>query len=322
MTDLMTVIPATTLALLQGPLDQNAGAVYLAGLGSPGSRRTMRQSLDMVAAMVRPGTDAFSFPWHELRYQRVAALRSRLAAAYAPATASRVLCAVRGTLKECWRLGQIPEEHYRRTIDIGGVRGETLPAGRALPASEIAALLNVCADDPTPAGRRDGALLAMLYATGARRAEACGLDLSDFTLETGELKIRRGKGGKARLVYILNGANAWLRDWLELRGAAPGPLFLPVGKSGRIGTGRLSTQAVYALLAKRARQAGIEDVSPHDLRRSCVTGLLEAGVDLLTVSHLAGHSSPTTTARYDKRGEVAKRSGAGMLFVPYRGATA
>ena len=315
----LTVIPPTALALTQGPLDRNPAAVYLASLGSPGSRRTMRQSLDLCANMLQPGAEAFTFPWQALRYQHVAALRSQLAAAYAPATASRILCALRGTLKECWRLGQIPEADYRRAIDIRGVRVETLPAGRALSAGEIAALLEACADDRTPAGARDGALIAVLFGTGIRRAEACGLDLEDLDPESSELRVRHAKGSKQRVVYASNGAGAWLRDWIETRGQEPGPLFVPVAKGGRLELRRLSTQAIYAALAKRARQAGVEDVSPHDLRRSNITQLLEAGADVLVVSRLAGHASVQTTSRYDRRGEAAKRTAAGMLHVPYRG---
>lgn len=300
-----------------GRLDGNPAAVYLARL-STGSRRTMRQALDTIAGLLSGTPDALSFPWSALKYQHIAAIRSKLADTYAPATASKMLCAVRGVLWEAWRLELIPEADFRRAVDVKGVRGEALPTGRALTGGEIASLMGACAKDRTTAGARDAAMIALLYAGGLRRAEVCGLDVQDLDPRESLLRVRRAKGRKERVVPLVAGATAAAEDWLEARGYAPGPLFVPVDKAGAISIRRLSTQAVYNIIVRRASEAGVDHFSPHDFRRSMISHLLDAGADLVTVSKLAGHAAVTTTARYDRRGDEAKRKAVDMLHVPYR----
>jgi len=81
--------------------------------------------------------------------------------------------------------------------------------------------------------------------------------------------------------------------------------------------GGMGAQSVFGALARLAKRAGVEALSPHDLRRSYVSDLLDAGADLTTVQRLAGHSQVTTTARYDRRGDVAAERTADLLRVPY-----
>lgn len=301
------------------PPERHPVLVYLARLG-PGSRRAMRQSLDTIAALLTGGrADAMTIDWSMVRYQHSQAIRARLAEGYAPATANRGLSALRGVLRECWRLGLMTSEECQRASDLGAIRGETLPRGRALGAGELAALMGACGADPSPAGARDGALLALLYGGGLRRSEAVALDVADHEAETGQLTIRAGKGHRDRTAYASNGAALALADWLVIRGGEPGPLFTAIDKGGRVGADRLSGQAVLVALRKRARQAGVARLSPHDLRRSFVSHLLDAGADITTVAKMAGHASVTTTARYDRRGETAKRRASELLLVPYGG---
>lgn len=304
------------LATGAGDLARNPAAVYLAGLAQ-GSRPTMHKALDTLADMLG-GYDALSCPWASLRFQHTAALRAQLADKYAAATANKMLSALRGVLKAAWRLGLMTAEDHARAVDVGNVDGETLPAGRAIPAGELAALMRACQEDPTPAGARDAAIIALLYSCGLRRAEATALDLADYNPSDGAL-IVRGKRNKERLAHVVNGARAALGDWLALRGDDGGPLFLAVNKGGVIRSGRrLTTQALYNLVQKRAEEAGIAALSCHDFRRTFVGDLLEAGADIATVQRMAGHASVNTTARYDRRPEETKRRAAELLHVPYK----
>lgn len=310
---------ATLMVTTMPSMERHPAAVYIARL-APGSRRTMRQSLDVIAGLLTGGTaDASGVDWSAVRYQHAQVVRTRLAEAYAPATVNKVLSALRGVLRESWRLGLMSAEDYHRASDLEAVKAETLPRGRALGAGELAALMNTCIADRGPAGARDAALIALLYGGGLRRSEVVALDLADHESETGQVTVRAGKGRKDRTAYVTNGSALALADWLAVRGDEPGPLFCAIGKGGRLGYDRLSGQAILGILRKRARQSGVAHLSPHDLRRTFVSHLLDAGADITTVAKMAGHASVTTTARYDRRGEVAKRKAAEMLLVPYRG---
>jgi len=301
------------------PLDQNPAAVYLASLGSDRSRHVQQQGLEVIANILTNSSDIFAVKWSALRFQHTAAIRARLAEVYAPATANRLLCALRGVLKAAWQLGQMTEEQRARACDLGSVQGETLLAGRALSGGELQALMSACENDTTPAGARDAALIACMYPGGLRRDEVVNLDLSDYDLETGALTVRHGKRNKARVSYISNGAGNAISDWIAIRGNDPGPLLYPVNKGGHLIPRRMTNQAVYNALAKRGKQAGVSDFSPHDLRRTFISDLLDAGADITTVAKLAGHASVNTTAHYDRRPEAVKAKAAGLLHLPYHG---
>lgn len=301
-------------------LDQHPGMVYLASL-SEGSRRTMFQALDTIARLLSGDQlDFWSLNWGALRYQHTAAVRAALAERYKPATANKMLSALRQTLKHAWRLGQMTAEEYARASDLSSVHSGALPAGRDLGAGEIAALIGACEADPSAAGTRDAAIIVVMYATGLRRSSVIKLDLADYDAEAGVLRVRAAKGKKDYLAHLAQeGARRAMADWLAVRGSEAGPLFWPVNKAGRIENRRLSAQAVYNLLLKRGRQAGIAHFSPHDLRRTLAGDLLDAGADIVTVQRILGHAKVDTTARYDRRPEEAKRHAARMIHIPYRG---
>lgn len=292
------------------PIDRSPAAVYLARL-DPGSRRTMRHALETIVAVAGGAADINSFPWHRLRYQHTAAIRAQLASSYAPATTNKLLSALRGVLDEAWRLRLMSADDCRSASDVKNVRATTLPAGRSLNRGEIAALLGVCEDDA--AGRRDAALIGVLYGTGARRAEAVALDLADYDVDGGSLRVRSGKGRKERELYLPDDCVPMLERWIEFRGNGSGPLFAPINKGGFIERRRLSGQAVLLILGRRAELAGVDHFSPHDLRRTFAGDMLDAGVDLVTVQGMLGHANPATTGRYDRRGDRAKRRAANLL---------
>lgn len=324
MTELATInsntgIVTSDLRGHESPLDQNPAAVYLATL-RPTGRRSMQHYLKVIADKLSDGQHSeLTFPWGNLRYQHTSAIRAWLQSDFKVTTANTMLIALRRVLLESWRLGLMEAEDYRRASDIHAIKGETLPRGRALSGGEMAALIRVCIEDETNAGARDAALIAVLYSAGLRRSEIVNLQLADYDPDERSLIIRSGKGGKDRISYVEQGAATYLADWLDVRGAAPGVLFKPLGRTGKLLDQRtkMNAQSVLAVLQKRGKQAGLKAFSPHDLRRSFISDLLEAGNDIATVQRLAGHANVQTTARYDRRGETGKKRAADTLHVPY-----
>ncbi|MDQ3507786.1 MAG: tyrosine-type recombinase/integrase [Actinomycetota bacterium] len=310
------------------PMDEHPVSAYLAGLAES-SRRPMRTNLETVARFVSGGrASAMDLAWWKLRYQHMTLIRSTLAEKYAPATANLMLAAVRGVLKACFRLGYMNADDLQRASDIPPVRGSRLPPGRSIERGELHDLFRVCYEDGKKArGTRDAAIFALLYVCGLRRSEAVALDLADYDPDTLAVKVR-GKGGKERMVYAEGGADRAVNAWVGLRGNSEGALLMPVNKGGRIvhartdsggeaTPARMSDQAIYDVVKRRQKEAGVKKLSPHDFRKTFVGDLLDAIGDLSAAQQLAGHADPGTTARYDRRGERAKRKAASHLHVPF-----
>jgi integrase len=321
----LTVQPSVPRPQPSALSPQSPATVYLASLSGE-SRRTMRTALNTIAELLGVGEhlDAegrdvrlLVVPWASLRNQHTTALRAELQERYAPATANKLLAALRRVLKEARRLGQMTADDYDRAVDVRNVSGTRLPRGRLVTEAEVAALMRICADDPTPGGARDAALIALLRGTGLRRAEVVTLNLADYDSLTGAITVRADKGQKDRVVYAPSGTRAALDDWITVRGSAPGPLFYGLVKGGALVVRRLAAQAVAVICAARAKEAAVGAFTPHDMRRTFISGLLDAGADIATVQRLVGHEDPATTSRYDRRGEAAKQRAVELVHVPH-----
>ena len=176
------------------------------------------------------------------------------------------------------------------------------PAARlpkALPLSDVEAILEAAGAPGTILSSRDRALLEVLYGTGARISEAVGIDLDDLDLEDSTVLLR-GKGGKQRIVPVGSFALASLNDYLT----ASRPALVSARQSTpavflNARGGRLSRQSAWTVLTKAAQRAGITtDVSPHTMRHSFATHLLDGGADVRVVQELLVHDSVTTTQIY------------------------
>ncbi|HWT49297.1 MAG TPA: site-specific tyrosine recombinase XerD [Mycobacterium sp.] len=220
------------------------------------------------------------------------------AAALSAVSAARALIAVRG-------LHRFAAAEGLAELDVARAVRPPTP-GRRLPKSltidEVLALLEGAGGD-SPSDRpltlRNRALLELLYSTGSRISEAVGLDVDDIDTQARSVLLR-GKGGKQRLVPVgrpaVQALDAYLvrgRPELARRGRGTPAIFLNARG------GRLSRQSAWQVLQDAAERAGIRSgVSPHMLRHSFATHLLEGGADVRVVQELLGHASVTTTQIY------------------------
>ncbi|MGY6275739.1 tyrosine-type recombinase/integrase [Methylomonas sp. MgM2] len=284
--------------------------LYLQSL-APTGRRSARSLLRTAATILQFEDELEQMPWNILEYQHLAKVRNTLQEQKKSAnTVNLALSALRGVMKACFNLGLISADQLLLINEIKRVRGKRLPSGRSLSAAEIRKLYRACSQDKSISGKRDYALIATLLATGLRRSEIINIRLSDYNTRNGMLTIQAGKGNKQRTAYLNTDTRRIVKQWINDRNLqldSEDYLFSPITKAGTIQDRKLSSQAVYAIIQQRADQAQIERIRPHDFRRTFVTHLLEAGIDMNTTRQLAGHNDIQTTARYDLRDQKAQR---------------
>jgi integrase/recombinase XerD len=225
-----------------------------------------------------------------------------------PATISRRLAALRAFYR--FLAGELPGSEDPTAALASPRSRRRLP--RVLAVDDVAALLERTGD-ATPAGLRDRAMCELLYATGIRVSELCSLDLDSVDFEQGLLRCT-GKGSRERIVPVGEVAQAWLLRYLEeARGRLlrdPGEPALFLNLRGQ----RLTRQGFWKILKKHGLAAAIgKPITPHVLRHSFATHLLEGGADLRAVQEMLGHADISTTQIYTHLSQ-------GRLREVYRGA--
>lgn len=293
--------------------------IYLARQ-QPSARSAQRGALRRMAGLLAgEPADPETFAWERIRYPDVARLREQLTTLVAPATLNRYAAALRGVLREAWALGQLDGETRDRLLHgFRNARVGRLQAGRVLPEEELQALFGACTSDPHPEGRRDAAIVALLLGAGLRRDEVARLDVEDLHPEIASVRVR-GKGNVERLAPLTAGVRAWVEPWLDARGRDPGALFVAVRRH-KVRKARVGGAALWRVVKVRAQRAGLaRPATPHDLRRSCATAMLDGGADLAVVQRVLGHRRLETTTRYDQRGREAEHRAAELVRMPAPG---
>jgi integrase/recombinase XerD len=219
----------------------------------------------------------------------------------AASSVARAVVSVRSFHRFCAREGFVEHDPSQE------VGAPPVPAGipKALDEEEVGRLLGAITGDE-PLAQRDRALLELLYGTGIRISEAVGLDLVDLDLEDGTLRVL-GKGQKERVVPVGRGARvaveAYLRDGRLALRSARARRTVRDGDAVVLNSrgGRLSRQSCWAIVRRAGARVGLDaHLSPHVLRHSCATHMLDHGADLRVVQELLGHASISTTQVYTK----------------------
>lgn len=219
----------------------------------------------------------------------------------APATVARALVALRSLHRF------LLDEGHLATDPTGDVGAPKVPQGlpKALTEDEVGRLLGAVVGDDAPA-RRDRAILELLYGTGMRISELVGLSLGDISFDDGAIRVF-GKGSKERVVPLGRFASEAMDEWLALsgRGAMAPPRWARRGDSEAVFLntrgGRLSRQGAWGIVRRYGDSVGLRDrLTPHVLRHSCATHMLDHGADIRVVQELLGHAAITTTQLYTK----------------------
>ena len=282
------LIPSSDAVVLSDSIRVPPGAapaiLYLGELHTEYSKRTMRSALNLFARW-GGAADFTQVNWAMLTPAAVSSfLRRQLA------------------------LG----DSLERIRSVKQVRVSRLPAGRSLSYAESAALLSAAAGDD-PKKVRDRAILTLFLGCGLRRAEVCGLQVDKLDVLGGTIRLI-GKGNKERKAFLTPDVQRTVAEWLDVRTEVPGYLFgnYTVGRRLRVDR-PLNPSSLSRILKKYCDAAGVDPVTPHDLRRTFATRLIDKNVDLVTVKNLMGHANIATTSLYDRRGEDTMRRAAGMV---------
>lgn len=279
---------------------------YLGGL-APSGRRGITSLLNRSASILKRGLDAADYPWEQLNYAAVAKVRAALLDdGYAVSSVNMALSALRGVAQTAFNLNCMDAEALARIRSVKRVSGDIQRRGRALDRQEIRTLIQAAKQHPQHVRRcRDTAIVLTLCGTGLRAGELVKLERRDY--DNGILTVRQGKGRKYREIHVADAVDKAIRKWLKASvNEADSALFSRIQRNGKTAGQPLTTTGLTGILAELQHTSGIARFTPHDMRRTFITRLLEQGVDINTIRQLAGHRDISTTTRYDYRGDNIK----------------
>lgn len=287
---------------------------YISGL-APSGRRGITSLLNRSASILKRGADADHYPWEQLNFAAVAKVRAALLdGGYAVSSVNMALSALRGVAQTAFNLNCMNAETLTRIRSVKRVSGDVQRKGRALNKQEIRALIQAAKQHPQPLRRcRDTAIVLTLCGTGLRAGELVKLERRDYG--NGILTVRQGKGRKYREIHVAETVDKAIRAWLKVSAnEAENALFSRIQRNDKIVGQSLTTTGLTGILAELQRTSNIARFTPHDMRRTFITRLMEQGVDINTVRQLAGHRDISTTTRYDCRGDSMQISASRRIF--------
>ncbi|MBU2871964.1 tyrosine-type recombinase/integrase [Colwellia sp. E2M01] len=291
---------------------KNPAENYIFSLDSPVNAQNTALALNRLCNKLQKNSNYLSFDWSKLSYSALIKLKHDLQNDdYSAGTINTYLSIFKSVALDAWRLKLIATDDYLHIKDIKRVKGSRVATGRALTPKEINNIVKRCLNLKTMAGCRNAAIIAITYGAGLRVSELASIKKENIN---NDVLVVIGKGNKQRIIplpaFVLKHVKRWLKSRLAFDCEY---VFLRVQKGDHIINERIAKKGYSDIFSKIAKYSKQEHFTPHDLRRSYATNLLECNVDLFTVQSLLGHSSPDTTKIYDLRGEKTKAEAVKLL---------
>jgi integrase/recombinase XerD len=296
--------------------------IYLKSLQSEASQITMAKLLFIFARwyLGAPASTPQDIAWSDIDSEVIQNYQSYLSKVkrHEPATVNTYFNAVKGVLRKSARIKRVEPVNkisltdFEEILEIKSIRGSRTSKGKSLNDDQVSKVLKSC-EEKTLMSVRDKAILSVFIYCGLRLNEMCEIKYPDCLSGSGTLTII-GKGNKERIIPLHPIVSDALEEWIaEVRGEHVGYMFHRIWRTGEVNELKgLTDSGFRKILTKRTAVLGFK-ITPHDLRRTFGTRLLEKGADLLLVRDLLGHSSVDTTATYDLRGIESKRDAVLML---------
>jgi len=285
----------------------NAAKIFIQSTSTELTAKRTTKVLNYLCKLINE-TNINTFKWSEINHNIILDLRFEfISKNLKPASINTYISALKSVSREAWRLNQISTETYMRIKDVQRVKGSSIGTGRYLRKEELKSIVNYKPEVPNSTKQtkliRDSAILAITYGLGLRANEVTTIEICDYK---NNKIIVNGKGSFITTMHMPEFAIKALNKWICIRGDYEGKIFSTLLRGGKLLRKGISTRTVADIIQERHLQAGILKFTPHDLRRSFATNLLNAGVDLSLVQKLMRHKKIETTRIYDMRGEEEK----------------
>jgi integrase/recombinase XerD len=288
-------------------------ALYLSRL-SVNSQRSISSQMRSIARLMQWQESVLDDMLCQIDYQQALHIRAVMThAKWSARSINRAMIAIKNIVKVAALMNKADLAQVANLESINQVKhGEH--QGTPLNSEQVTAVLDGFKSKKGTFAARNLAIFSLFLGTGLRRSELSALILSDYDAPTHSLTVAAGKGNKSRTLFLPDWVEQNLLAWLKVRSRQHGYLLCKSTLTGKVKlTEPTSPTSLYRLVKDTLYELGVDNVSPHDLRRTFITRLLEQKVDINTVRQMAGHADISTTTIYDKRDNSFMQQAAAIL---------
>jgi integrase/recombinase XerD len=292
-------------------------ALYLSRL-SINSQRSISSQMRSIARLMQWQEDCLNDKLCQIDYQQALQIRAVMThAKWSARSINRAMIAIKNIVKVAALMNQAELSQVANLETINQVK-HGQHQGTPLSTEQVTAVLTYFKEKKGAFAARNLAIFSLFLGTGLRRSELSAIMFHDYDANLHSLTVVAGKGNKSRTLFLPQWVEQNLILWLKLRSKQQGYLLCKSTLTGKLRLAEpTSPTSLYRLVKDTLYELGVDNVSPHDLRRTFITRLLEQNVDINTVRQMAGHADISTTTIYDKRDhEFMKQAAATLDYTP------